>query len=195
MKTRIILIDNFDSFTYNLADEFKKRDIDVITYRNNVDIDLIEKAIDKFDAKLIVLSPGPGNPKSAGITIPLIKKYHMQIPIFGVCLGHQAIAEAFGGKINRAEDIVHGKSSVISHDGKTIFQDVENPMQVGRYHSLCASDLPECLEVTAKTTNGVVMGIRYKKKGCIVEGLQFHPESILTPGGGKIIENLIRIIR
>ncbi|MCK5039884.1 MAG: aminodeoxychorismate/anthranilate synthase component II [Candidatus Aenigmarchaeota archaeon] len=195
MKTRIILIDNFDSFTYNLADEFKKRDIDVITYRNNVDIDLIEKAIDKFDAKLIVLSPGPGNPKSAGITIPLIKKHHMQIPIFGVCLGHQAIAEAFGGKINRAEDIVHGKSSVISHDGKTIFQDVENPMQVGRYHSLCASDLPECLEVTAKTTNGVVMGIRYKKKGCIVEGLQFHPESILTPGGGKIIENLIRIIR
>ncbi|MCK5176225.1 MAG: gamma-glutamyl-gamma-aminobutyrate hydrolase family protein, partial [Candidatus Aenigmarchaeota archaeon] len=147
MKTRIILIDNFDSFTYNLADEFKKRDIDVITYRNNVDIDLIEKAIDKFDAKLIVISPGPGNPKSAGITIPLIKKHHMQIPIFGVCLGHQAIAEAFGGKINRAEDIVHGKSSVISHDGKTIFQDVENPMQVGRYHSLCASDLPECLEV------------------------------------------------
>ncbi|OYT34462.1 MAG: anthranilate/aminodeoxychorismate synthase component II, partial [Candidatus Aenigmarchaeota archaeon ex4484_52] len=193
MKTKIILIDNFDSFVYNLADEFKKRNIDAIVFRNNVDMYLIDKTINEFDIKLIVISPGPGSPKTAGITISIIKKYCKQIPIFGVCLGHQAIVEAFGGTIKKADNIVHGKSSLIFHSKKTIFKNIENPFCAGRYHSLCAFDLPECLEISAKTSNGIIMGVRHKKY--FIEGVQFHPESILTPLGGKIIENLIEIIK
>lgn len=186
---RVLFIDNFDSFTYNLVDEFKKRKCEVLVYRNNTDMNLLDKEIKSFKPNLIVISPGPSRPADAGNSVAIIQEYYKKIPIFGVCLGHQCIIEAFEGKVSRAPETVHGKHSRISHDGQTIFKDIENPFYAGRYHSLTGVDIPPCLEVTARTEKGIVMGIRHKER--FVEGVQFHPESILTPEGGKIIENII----
>ncbi|RLG15882.1 MAG: anthranilate/aminodeoxychorismate synthase component II [Candidatus Nanohalarchaeota archaeon] len=190
---KILLIDNFDSFTYNLVDEFEKRGHDVITYRNDVSIEHIDDVIQKHNAKQIVISPGPGAPGDAGICIDIIKKYCGKIPVFGICLGHQAIVEAFGGKVGVADETLHGKTSLVFHDNKTLYKEIECPFACGRYHSLAALDLPACLEITSKTESGVVMGVRHKKY--MVEGVQFHPESILTPVGGKMIENMISIVK
>ena len=185
----VLIIDNFDSFTYNLVEEFQKRKCNVLVYRNNVDIKIIDKIVKKFNPNLIVISPGPSRPKDAGNSISIIKNYSKKIPIFGVCLGHQCIIEAFSGKVDRASETIHGKSSKIFHDGKTIFKNLENPFNAGRYHSLAGLEIPDTLEVSARTKNDIVMGIRHKEY--FIEGVQFHPESILTPSGVKIIENII----
>jgi anthranilate synthase/aminodeoxychorismate synthase-like glutamine amidotransferase len=188
----VLFIDNFDSFTYNLVDEFEKRECNVLVYRNNVNMKMFDKEIKSFKPRLIVISPGPGNPKSAGNCIEIIKKYGEKIPIFGVCLGHQCLIEAFKGVVSKAPEIIHGKSSKIKHDGKGIFKGLENPFQAGRYHSLVGVSIPYCFEVSARTIKmNIVMAIRHKELNLI--GVQFHPESILTPVGGKIIDNLLKI--
>lgn len=185
----ILMIDNFDSFTYNLVDEFEKRDCKVFVYRNSIGLKNFEKIVKKINPKLIVISPGPSAPKDAGISIEVIKRYAGKIPIFGVCLGHQCIIEAFDGVVGRAPEIFHGKPSKIIHDKKTIYENLENPFQAGRYHSLAGLKIPDELIVSAKSDSNIVMGIRHKK--FFIEGVQFHPESILTPSGGLIIENLL----
>jgi anthranilate synthase/aminodeoxychorismate synthase-like glutamine amidotransferase len=190
---KVLFIDNFDSFTYNLVDEFEKRDCSVLVYRNNIDIKIIEQTVKKFKPNLIVISPGPGTPRQAGISKEIIEKYHEKIPIFGVCLGHQAIIEVFGGRVDKAVETIHGKPSKINHDNLGIFKHVENPFQSGRYHSLIGYDIPYCLEISARSAErDLVMAVRHKEFPVI--GVQFHPESILTPVGGKLIENLIAMV-
>ncbi len=189
---KILMIDNFDSFTYNLVDEFEKRNYKVYVYRNNISLENFKKIVKKTEPKLLVISPGPSTPKDAGISIDVIRYYSGKIPIFGVCLGHQCIVEAFNGVVDKAQEVFHGKPSKVTHDCKTIYKNLENPIQVGRYHSLAALKIPEELVVSAKSDTGVVMGVRHKK--LFVEGVQFHPESILTPCGGLIIENLLEQI-
>ncbi|MBW2990060.1 aminodeoxychorismate/anthranilate synthase component II [Candidatus Woesearchaeota archaeon] len=186
----VLFIDNFDSFTYNLVDEFEKRGCDVLVYRNNIDMKIIDQAVARFKPNLIVISPGPGNPKKAGICKDIIAQYHEKIPIFGVCLGHQCIIEYFGGRIDKAVETIHGKPSKINHDNSGVFKGIENPFQAGRYHSLVGYDIPYCFEISARTIGReLVMAVRHKEFPLI--GIQFHPESILTPAGGKIIENII----
>ncbi len=185
----VLFIDNFDSFTYNLVDEFAKRKCSVLVYRNNVPLEKIHQVVREFSPRLIVISPGPGSPKQAGICIELVKQYKGILPIFGVCLGHQCIIEAFGGRVGRARETMHGKPSQIKHDGRRIYKGLENPFQAGRYHSLAGKKLPTCLEITASSKDERVMGVRHCKY--FIEGVQFHPESILTASGGKIIKNLI----
>jgi len=193
IKMEVIMIDNFDSFTHNLVDEFEKRGCKVHVYRNNIGMENFNKLVGKIKPKLIVISPGPSTPKDAGISIDTIKAYAGKIPIFGVCLGHQGIVEAFGGVVDRAPEVLHGKPSKVNHDNETIFKGLENPLQVGRYHSLAGLEIPEELEVSARSESNVIMGVRHKKH--FVEGVQFHPESILTPSGGLIIENLLAMIK
>ena len=190
---KVLFIDNFDSFTYNLVDEFQKRGCEVLVYRNNMDMKVMEPAIQKFKPNLIVISPGPGTPKQAGISKEMIEKYHEKIPIFGVCLGHQCIIEVFGGRIDKAVETIHGKPSRITHDNLGVFKGLENPFQAGRYHSLVGYDIPYCLEISARSVErDIVMAVRHKEFPVI--GVQFHPESILTPIGGLIIENLIKTV-
>lgn len=190
---KVLMIDNFDSFTYNLVDEFEKRNCNVEVYRNNIGLDNFEKIVNEMKPNLIIISPGPASPKDAGISIDVIKKYSGKISIFGVCLGHQCIIEAFDGIVDRAPEVLHGKPSRITHDKKSIFRNIENPFQAGRYHSLAGAKIPEGLVVSAETDTGIVMGVRHKK--FFVEGVQFHPESILTPSGGLLIENLIEELK
>src|SRR3989344_3260546 len=190
---RVLFIDNFDSFTYNLVDEFEKRGCIVEVYRNNVPMKKIDEIAARFKPELIVVSPGPSTPAKAGNSIAVIKKFAGKVPVLGVCLGEQAVIEAFGGVVGKAVETIHGKASLVSHDGKGIFKGLGNPFQVGRYHSLSGQKIPGELVVSARSESGVVMGIRHKKY--FVEGVQFHPESILTPEGGKIIENVLAMVR
>jgi anthranilate synthase/aminodeoxychorismate synthase-like glutamine amidotransferase len=189
-KRRVLFIDNFDSFTYNLVDDFCKRNCDGRVYRADTPLEELRKVADEFDPDLLVISPGPGTPSTAGVTLEAIGYFSDKLPILGVCLGHQAIAQYFGGTIGHAPEPMHGKPSRISHNGRGIFQDIENPMQGGRYHSLCITRMPDCLEVTAWFED-VVMGVQHKTLP--LYGVQFHPESILTPCGGKIIENVLKL--
>jgi len=190
---KVLFIDNFDSFTYNLVDEFKKRNCEVLVYRNNIEMKVLDAVIQKFKPGLIVISPGPGTPKQSGISKEIISKYHEQIPIFGVCLGHQCIIDFFGGRVDKAVETIHGKPSKVKHDNLGIFKGIENPFQAGRYHSLVGYDIPFCLEISARTAKReIIMAIRHKEFPVI--GVQFHPESILTPVGGLIIENLLNQI-
>ena len=193
IKMKILMIDNFDSFTYNLVEEFEKRNCKVDVYRNNIGMKNFKKIAEKLNPDLIVISPGPSHPKDAGISIDAIKKYSGKVPIFGVCLGHQCIIESFGGLVKRAPEVFHGKPSRVTHDKKSIFRNIDNPFQAGRYHSLAGIKIPNELSVTAKTDSGIVMGVRHKKY--FVEGVQFHPESILTPDGGLLIENLLEELK
>ena len=188
----ILFIDNFDSFTYNLVDEFEKLGCNVTIFRNNISMEVIEDFISKNNPKLIVISPGPSTPEKSGNSVNIIKKYHKVIPIFGVCLGHQAIITAFGGKVDKSNEIVHGKASKIQHDNKTIYKGLENPFLAARYHSLTGVKIPSCLEVTAKH-NDLIMGVRHKRY--FIEGVQFHPESILTPTGTLIIKKIVGAIK
>ena len=184
----ILMIDNYDSFTYNLVQYLGELGQELSVYRNDkITVDKIKD----LKPSSIVISPGPGTPEQAGISLDLIKYFSDDIPILGVCLGHQAIVQAYGGIIERAPEPVHGKTSQINHDGKTIFEEIENPFTATRYHSLIAKkdDLPEGLEVSAWTDDDVIMGVRHKKFP--VEGIQFHPESILTIEGKKILENFV----
>lgn len=190
MKTHILFIDNFDSFTYNLVDEFAKRDCQTKVYRADTPLDVLAAAFEDFSPALLVISPGPGNPDTAGVTLQAIDYFKDKLPIFGVCLGHQALVQYFGGKIAHAPAVMHGKPSRVMHKGVGIFEGLENPMHAGRYHSLCACELPDCLEETAEF-EGIVMGVQHKRLP--IYGVQFHPESILTPTGGKIIENILQI--
>lgn len=187
---KVLFIDNFDSFTYNLVDEFGKRNCPTLVYRADTAIEDLKKAAVDFEPTLLVISPGPGTPDKAGVTLEAIDYFKDKLPIFGVCLGHQAIVRHFGGTVGHAPQIMHGKSSKITHNGKGIFAGLENPLHAGRYHSLCATVLPESLEQTAQF-EGIVMAIQHKTLP--IYGVQFHPESVLTTTGGKLIENVLDI--
>lgn len=187
---KVLFIDNFDSFTYNLVDDFCKRSCLEKVYRADIELEELIKQADIFRPDLLVISPGPGTPYKAGVSLAAIGHFCNKLPILGVCLGHQCIVQYFGGKIGHAPEVVHGKPSKITHDGKTIFEGIENPMQAGRYHSLAAATVPDSLRVTARFEN-VTMAVQHKTLP--VFGVQFHPESILTPAGGKVIKNVLNI--
>ncbi len=187
---KVLFIDNFDSFTYNLVDDFCKRDCQAKVYRADTDIEELKQLADEFGPDLLVISPGPGTPDTAGVSLEAVGYFKDKLPIFGVCLGLQVIAQYFGGKIGHAPEPMHGKPSRVTHNQKGIFDGVENPLQAGRYHSLCILELPECMEQTAEF-EGIIMGAEHKEFA--VCGVQFHPESILTPAGGKIIANALSI--
>jgi anthranilate synthase/aminodeoxychorismate synthase-like glutamine amidotransferase len=191
-KYKVLFIDNFDSFTYNLVDDFSKRNCKTLVYRADTNIVQLIQIANEFHPDLLVISPGPGTPDTAGVTLAAIDYFKDKLPIFGVCLGHQSICQYFGGVVGHAPQPVHGKPSRINHNGKGIFEGVENPLQAGRYHSLCATSLPDCLEKTADF-EGIVMAVEHKTLP--IFGVQFHPESILTPAGGRIIENMLNIAK
>lgn len=187
----LLIIDNYDSFTYNLVQYFGQLGAETTVCRND-EISLAE--IEAMKPAAIVISPGPCSPKEAGISVEVIKQFHAQTPILGVCLGHQSIGYAFGGEVVRAGRLMHGKVSPILNDGKTIFKGLANPFPAGRYHSLLVDrgTLPDCLEVSAETAEEEIMGLRHRDYP--VEGIQFHPESILTPNGKRILRNFLKLI-
>ena len=189
---KVLFIDNFDSFTYNLVDDFCKRDCDAKVYRADTELADLKRVADEFGPDLVLISPGPGTPDTAGVSLSAVDWFKDKIPIFGVCLGNQVIAQYFGGKVGHAPVPMHGKPSRVTHNQKGIFAGVENPLQTGRYHSLCVLKLPDCLEQMAEF-EGIVMGIEHRELP--IYGVQFHPESILTPAGGKIIENVLSIAK
>jgi anthranilate synthase/aminodeoxychorismate synthase-like glutamine amidotransferase len=180
------MIDNYDSFTYNLVHQLQMLGTPVDVVRN--DAVTIEGAAEMTPAALVV-SPGPGTPDDAGVSVPLIRRLAGSVPILGVCLGHQAIVAAFGGQIGPARSLVHGKASVITHDGESVYRGLPQDIEVGRYHSLAATSLPHDLVVTARTADGEVMGVRHRSLP--IEGVQFHPESVLTPQGTDMIRNFV----
>lgn len=186
----IVMIDNYDSFTYNLVQYIEEIGAMVKVVRN--DVVSIEEIID-YKPSGIVISPGPGRPESAGLSVPVIAGFSGKIPILGVCLGHQAIACAFGGKIVAAKFIRHGKTSIINSDGKCLYKGIENPFSAMRYHSLAVSrdNLPGCLKICSESDDGEIMGIRHKEHP--TEGIQFHPESIMTEVGMKLLENFLEL--
>lgn len=184
----ILVIDNYDSFTYNLVQYLGELGEEVIVRRND-EIDLA--GIEELKPDHILISPGPCTPNEAGITISVIERFKGVIPIFGVCLGHQAIGQAFGGKVIRAERLMHGKTSPILHQGDSVFAGLPSPFTATRYHSLIVEreSLPDCLEITAETAEGEIMGLRHKEYA--VEGVQFHPESIITDHGHQMLRNFL----
>ena len=185
----ILMIDNYDSFTFNIVQYLGQMGENVKVYRN--DKIKIEE-IKRLKPRAIFLSPGPCTPREAGITVDVIQEFHKDLPIMGICLGHQSIGYAFGGEVVRASRIMHGKISPIMHDGKTIFAGLPNPFPAGRYHSLLVArdTLPACFEISAETAEGEIMGLRHRDYP--VEGIQFHPESVLTPQGKRIIKNFLK---
>jgi anthranilate synthase/aminodeoxychorismate synthase-like glutamine amidotransferase len=188
MGTRVLVIDNYDSFVYNLVQELGELGADPVVHRNDaIDVAGIRAAAP--DA--ILISPGPGRPESAGISMTVIRELAGEIPILGVCLGHQAIGQVFGGKVVAAPTLMHGKTSSIHHDGAGVFTGLPEPFVATRYHSLVVDpdSLPDELEVTATTADGVIMGLRHRRLS--VEGVQFHPESLLTPSGPDLLSNFL----
>ena len=184
----ILFLDNFDSFTYNLVDQFRVLGHQVKVYRNDCDLEQLVQTALNTPNTVLALSPGPGTPQEAGILLLLIQRLKNTIPIIGICLGHQALIEAFGGKVVHAGEVLHGKVSKINHDGQAMFRDIANPMPVARYHSLMGSELPGELIVNADY-NGIVMAIRHRNLPICV--FQFHPESILTVQGSKLLEQSV----
>ena len=189
-KPRLLLIDNYDSFTYNLVQAFLVLGAEVRVLRN--DEVSVDEAL-RMDIKHLCISPGPGTPRDAGVSMEMIRAFAGRKPIFGVCLGHQAIVEAFGGEVVRAPRLMHGKTSLVKHDGRTLFAGLPQPAEVGRYHSLIAetANIPPELEVTASTAEGEIMGVRHRKY--TIEGVQFHPESVLTPEGPQLMGNFLKL--
>ena len=186
----LLMIDNYDSFTYNLVQYFGELGEDVRVYRNNrITIEQIES----LKPSRIVISPGPCTPMEAGVSVEAIRHFGGRLPLLGVCLGHQSLAVAFGGEVVRAERLMHGKTSKIRHDGKTIFQGLPNPFDATRYHSLIVKrdTLPACFEISAETAEGEIMGLRHRSLG--IEGVQFHPESILTTAGKDLLRNFLKL--
>jgi len=190
VKPRLLLIDNYDSFTYNLVQAFLVLGAEVDVRRN--DEITVEEALDLAPTHLCI-SPGPGTPRDAGVSMAMISAFAGKVPVFGVCLGHQAIVEAFGGEVVRASRLMHGKTSLVEHDGRKLFAGLPQPCEVGRYHSLIAqpSKMPAELEVDARTAEGEIMGVRHRRYA--VEGVQFHPESVLTPQGPQLMGNFLRL--
>jgi anthranilate synthase/aminodeoxychorismate synthase-like glutamine amidotransferase len=188
MNPRLLLIDNYDSFTYNLVQAFLMLGADVQVYRNDA---ITPEAAKQLQPSHLCISPGPGTPYDAGVSMDMIRAFAGSIPVLGVCLGHQSIVEVFGGKVVRAGRLMHGKTSTVDHDGRGLFAELPQACEVGRYHSLIAApeSLPSQLEVTARTPEGEIMGVRHRT--FMVEGVQFHPESILTPDGPKLMQNFL----
>ncbi len=186
----LLMIDNYDSFTYNLVQYFGELGEDIRVFRNDK---ITIPGIEELGTERIVISPGPCTPREAGISIEVIKHFAGKIPILGVCLGHQSIGAAFGGEIIRAPRLMHGKTSLIHHDGKTIYESLPNPFEATRYHSLVIKKgtIPDCLEITAWTDVGEIMGVRHKE--FVIEGVQFHPESILTKAGKELLRNFLKL--
>jgi anthranilate synthase/aminodeoxychorismate synthase-like glutamine amidotransferase len=189
VSARLLLIDNYDSFTYNLVQAFLVLGADVRVYRN--DAITLEQAR-ALEPTHLCISPGPGTPQRAGVSMAMVREFAGQIPVLGVCLGHQSIVEVFGGKVVRAGRLMHGKTSLVDHDERGVFVDIPAGCEVGRYHSLIAEpdSMPEALEVSARTPEGEIMGARHRQFS--VEGVQFHPESVLTPDGPAMLGNFLR---
>lgn len=187
----LLVIDNYDSFTYNLVQYLGELG-ETVEVRRNDEV-TIEEIASTLRPSRIVISPGPGTPNDAGLSLEVIRSFAGRIPILGVCLGHQAIGQAFGGKIVSAPVLMHGKASEISHDGKTIFQGIDDHFRAGRYHSLMVekASLPDCLEISARTSDDVIMGLRHRQMK--LEGVQFHPESILTACGKQMLANFLKL--
>ena len=188
MSARLLLIDNYDSFTYNLVQAFMVLGADVHVYRN--DAISIDQARALAPTHLCI-SPGPGTPQRAGVSMAMVRAFAGQIPVFGVCLGHQSMVEVFGGKVVRTGRLMHGKTSLIDHDERGVFENIAAGCEVGRYHSLIAEpdSMPDELEITARTAEGEIMGVRHRR--LMVEGVQFHPESVLTPDGPAMMRNFL----
>jgi anthranilate synthase/aminodeoxychorismate synthase-like glutamine amidotransferase len=183
---KVLLVDNYDSFTYNLAHLFEELGAEVTVIRNDrVDADSAEELAPTH----LVISPGPGRPAGAGATLEILERLAPRIPTLGVCLGHQAVVQAFGGEIDQAKSLVHGKASDVEHDGRGLFSGLPNPLEAGRYHSLAATRVPDVLEVSARTADGEVMAVRHRELA--VDGIQFHPESVLTPEGLELGRNFL----
>ncbi len=186
----ILMIDNYDSFTYNLVQYLGQLGADVQVRRND---ETTLEEVEQLEPRAIFISPGPCSPKEAGLAVDIVRRFYKTTPIMGVCLGHQAIGYAFGGEVVRAPRVMHGKTSPVINDGRTIFKGLPNPFTAGRYHSLIVdrATLPSCLEISAETAEGEIMGIRHVEHP--VEGVQFHPESILTPQGKRIVKNFLEL--
>jgi anthranilate synthase/aminodeoxychorismate synthase-like glutamine amidotransferase len=182
----LLMLDNYDSFTYNLVHLFQELGADVAVFRN--DAITVEEA-EALAPSHLVVSPGPGRPADAGVSVELIRRLGPRVPTLGVCLGHQAIVEAFGGEVGQARALLHGKSSQVEHDGKGVFAGLPPTIDAGRYHSLAAVRIPDELDVTARTADGEVMGVRHRELP--IEGVQFHPESVLTPLGPELGRNFL----
>ena len=190
LRSMIFVLDNYDSFTYNLVQYMGELGGEMIVRRND---ELTPEEVESLHPDRILLSPGPCTPQEAGISIPLIQHFAGKVPILGVCLGHQAIGAAFGGNVVRAPKLMHGKTSDVIHDGRTLFSGIASPMTCTRYHSLIVAEknLPRELEITARTEDGIIMGLRHRKYP--VEGVQFHPESVLTHDGKRLIQNFLEL--
>lgn len=190
MSQRLLLIDNYDSFTYNLVQGFRGLGAETLVYRND---EITLEQARALEPTHLVISPGPGRPEGAGVSCEMIRAFAGVIPVLGVCLGHQSIVSVFGGKIISAAELMHGKTSMVAHDGKGVFRGLPEPMEVGRYHSLAAESvsMPDELVVTARTDQGEIMGVRHRN--LIVEGVQFHPESVLTPDGLVLMRNFLEM--
>ena len=188
MKPRLLLIDNYDSFTYNLVQAFLVLGAEVSVYRN--DEISTDQALD-FDPTHLCISPGPGRPENAGVSLDMIATFEKRIPILGVCLGHQSLVSHFGGRIVSADRLMHGKTSMVHHDQQTIYKGLSEPFEAGRYHSLAAEmqSMPSALEITARTEQDEIMGVRHRELP--LEGVQFHPESVLTPEGDDLLKNFL----
>ncbi len=182
----ILLIDNYDSFTYNLAHLFQELGAEVAVRRNN---DISPDEAEILSPSHLVVSPGPGRPEEAGVTLEMLRRLSVRVPILGVCLGHQAIVQHFGGEVGEALELVHGKASAVRHDGRGLFAGLPEDFLAGRYHSLAATSVPDCLEISATTADGEVMAIRHRELP--IDGVQFHPESVLTPNGREIAKNFL----
>jgi anthranilate synthase/aminodeoxychorismate synthase-like glutamine amidotransferase len=192
VSARLLLIDNYDSFTYNLVQAFLMLGAKVEVFRNDA-IDVAQALA--LHPTHVVISPGPGTPQDAGVSMDMIRAFAGKVPVLGVCLGHQSLVEVFGGRVVRAGRLMHGKVSPVKHDGRGVFEGLSSPMQAGRYHSLIAEPgtLPAVLEVSARTAEGEIMGVRHRELR--VEGVQFHPESVLTPEGPALMNNFLKWVR
>lgn len=187
---RVLLIDNYDSFTYNLVQAFAAQGACVLVYRNDA---ITTQEAMQLEATHLVISPGPGRPENAGVSMAMIATFAESLPVLGVCLGHQCLVSQYGGEIVRAGRLMHGKTSPVEHDGGALYAGLSNPFAAGRYHSLCAeqASIPGALEITAQTDRGEIMGVRHKTLP--LEGVQFHPESVLTPEGDRLMQNFLQM--
>jgi anthranilate synthase/aminodeoxychorismate synthase-like glutamine amidotransferase len=187
---RLLLIDNYDSFTYNLVQAFLVLGADVLVHRNDA---ISIEAARSLEPTHVCISPGPGTPREAGVSMDMIRAFAGHVPVLGVCLGHQSLVEVYGGDVVRAGRLMHGKVSMVEHDGRELYADLPRPFAAGRYHSLIAKPetLPAVLEVTARTAEGEIMGVRHREH--VVEGVQFHPESILTPDGPRLLGHFLEL--